>query len=131
MGEPEHVSSAGQDNFSGIGNTLEMPAGILLIMPDLNLRIEGHTNSTGSAEYNQQQSEERAASVREFLAEQRIAMNEREGALSARCNGGSAILTPGPPTSGTVRSRHRGGWRFRVPNPKGSRQHCLERPQRD
>ena len=43
-------------------------AGILLIMPDLNLRIEGHTDSTGSPDYNQVLSERRAASVRDFLA---------------------------------------------------------------
>jgi outer membrane protein OmpA-like peptidoglycan-associated protein len=48
-------------------------AGILLIMPELNLRIEGHTDSTGSPEYNQGLSERRAASVRDFLAEQGIA----------------------------------------------------------
>jgi outer membrane protein OmpA-like peptidoglycan-associated protein len=47
-------------------------AGILLIMPELNLRIEGHTDSTGSAEYNQILSERRAASVRDFLAGQGI-----------------------------------------------------------
>ena len=47
-------------------------AGILLIMPDLNLRIEGHTDSTGSADYNQVLSERRAASVRDFLAGQGI-----------------------------------------------------------
>ncbi len=47
-------------------------AGILLIMPELNLRIEGHTDSTGSAEYNQSLSEKRAASVRDFLAGQGI-----------------------------------------------------------
>jgi outer membrane protein OmpA-like peptidoglycan-associated protein len=47
-------------------------AGILLIMPELNLRIEGHTDSTGSAEYNQQLSERRAMSVRDFLALQGI-----------------------------------------------------------
>jgi outer membrane protein OmpA-like peptidoglycan-associated protein len=47
-------------------------AGILLIMPELNLRIEGHTDSTGSADYNQVLSEKRAASVRDFLAGQGI-----------------------------------------------------------
>jgi outer membrane protein OmpA-like peptidoglycan-associated protein len=47
-------------------------AGILLIMPQLNLRIEGHTDSTGSAAYNQSLSEKRAASVRDFLAGQGI-----------------------------------------------------------
>ncbi len=47
-------------------------AGILLIMPELNLRIEGHTDSTGSPDYNQGLSERRAASVRDFLAGQGI-----------------------------------------------------------
>ncbi|MFV2074356.1 MAG: OmpA family protein, partial [Thermoanaerobaculales bacterium] len=48
-------------------------AGILLIMPELNLRVEGHTDSTGSADHNQQLSERRAISVRDFLAQQGIA----------------------------------------------------------
>jgi outer membrane protein OmpA-like peptidoglycan-associated protein len=47
-------------------------AGILLIMSDLNLRIEGHTDSTGSADYNQRLSERRAESVYDFLFEQGI-----------------------------------------------------------
>jgi outer membrane protein OmpA-like peptidoglycan-associated protein len=47
-------------------------AGILLIMDDLNLRIEGHTDSTGTRGYNQRLSEARAASVRDFLLEQGV-----------------------------------------------------------
>jgi outer membrane protein OmpA-like peptidoglycan-associated protein len=47
-------------------------AGILLIMPELNLRVEGHTDSTGSADYNQGLSERRATTVRDFLAQQGI-----------------------------------------------------------
>ena len=47
-------------------------AGILLIMEELNLRVEGHTDSTGSADYNQVLSERRAMSVRDFLAQQGI-----------------------------------------------------------
>jgi outer membrane protein OmpA-like peptidoglycan-associated protein len=47
-------------------------AGILLILPELNLRVEGHTDSTGSADYNQDLSERRAVSVRDFLAQQGI-----------------------------------------------------------
>jgi outer membrane protein OmpA-like peptidoglycan-associated protein len=47
-------------------------AGILLIMPELNLRVEGHTDSTGSPDYNQRLSERRAQSVRDFLAQQGI-----------------------------------------------------------
>ncbi len=50
-------------------------AGILLIMEELNLRVEGHTDSTGSADYNQRLSERRAASVRDFLAQQGVAMD--------------------------------------------------------
>ncbi len=48
-------------------------AGILLIMGDLNTRIEGHTDSTGSLDYNMALSEARATSVRDFLFEQGIA----------------------------------------------------------
>ena len=46
--------------------------GILLVMPDLNLRIEGHTDATGSSEYNLKLSKQRAESVRAFLDESGI-----------------------------------------------------------
>jgi outer membrane protein OmpA-like peptidoglycan-associated protein len=48
-------------------------AGILLILQDLNLRIEGHTDSTGSAERNLSLSEARAQSVFDFLVEAGLA----------------------------------------------------------
>jgi len=48
-------------------------SGILLIMPELNLRIEGHTDATGSEEHNQALSERRATSVKDFLTEQGLA----------------------------------------------------------
>ena len=47
-------------------------AGILLIMSDLNLRIEGHTDSTGSASTNLTLSEKRANSVFDFLVPEGI-----------------------------------------------------------
>ena len=47
-------------------------AGILLIMQDLNLRVEGHTDSTGTASLNLRLSERRADSVFDFLAEEGI-----------------------------------------------------------
>jgi len=49
-------------------------SGILLIMPELNLRVEGHTDSTGSDEYNQGLSERRAVSVRDFLSAQGVSI---------------------------------------------------------
>ncbi len=48
-------------------------AGILLIMQDLNLRVEGHTDSTGAAAYNLKLSQQRADTVMDFLARQGIA----------------------------------------------------------
>ncbi len=47
-------------------------SGILLMMPELNLRIEGHTDSTGSRELNQTLSERRALSVQDYLVSQGI-----------------------------------------------------------
>lgn len=47
-------------------------AGILLIMQDLNVRIEGHTDSTGSPSFNQGLSERRAAAVFDLLNRQGI-----------------------------------------------------------
>jgi len=47
-------------------------AGILLAYPDLRLEVDGHTDSVGSDVYNQQLSEKRAASVRDYLAQQGI-----------------------------------------------------------
>jgi outer membrane protein OmpA-like peptidoglycan-associated protein len=42
-------------------------SGIVLAYPDLKLDIEGHTDSIGSDDYNQQLSEKRADSVRGYL----------------------------------------------------------------
>ncbi|MEN8164001.1 MAG: OmpA family protein [Acidobacteriota bacterium] len=47
-------------------------SGILLIMPDLNVRVEGHTDSTGGDDYNLRLSEQRAQSVSDFLRNQGI-----------------------------------------------------------
>jgi outer membrane protein OmpA-like peptidoglycan-associated protein len=50
-------------------------AGIIQAYPDLKLRIEGYTDSTGSLEHNQELSERRAAAVRDFLIAQGVNMN--------------------------------------------------------
>jgi outer membrane protein OmpA-like peptidoglycan-associated protein len=47
-------------------------SGIVLAYPTLRLAIEGHTDSVGSDELNQQLSEDRAGSVRDYLASQSI-----------------------------------------------------------
>ena len=48
-------------------------AGIVAGHPGLRLAVEGHTDSVGGDEYNQQLSEERGGSVRDYLVEQGIA----------------------------------------------------------
>lgn len=52
--------------------SLAKVAGILLAYPDLRLEVDGHADSVGSDAYNQQLSENRAASVRDYLAQQSI-----------------------------------------------------------
>ncbi len=47
-------------------------SGIVLNYPTLQLTIEGHTDSVGSAEYNQALSEKRADSVRDYLVSQGV-----------------------------------------------------------
>jgi outer membrane protein OmpA-like peptidoglycan-associated protein len=48
-------------------------SGILLAHPGLNLQVEGYTDSTGSDEFNQKLSEQRASTVRDFLVMQGLA----------------------------------------------------------
>lgn len=48
-------------------------SGIILAHPGLHLAVEGHTDSTGSADFNQKLSEQRAGTVRGFLLEQGLA----------------------------------------------------------
>jgi outer membrane protein OmpA-like peptidoglycan-associated protein len=47
-------------------------SGIVLAYPDLRLAIEGNTDSVGTDAMNQQLSEQRASSVREYLAKENI-----------------------------------------------------------
>lgn len=56
----------------GAREKLAKISGVLLAHPGLTLQIEGHTDSVGSDEFNQQLSERRADSVRDFLAEEGV-----------------------------------------------------------
>jgi len=60
---------------AGAREKLAKVAGILLSHRGLKLQVEGHTDSVGSADYNQRLSENRADSVRLYLVEQGIAPN--------------------------------------------------------
>lgn len=54
----------------GAREKLAKISGVVLAHPGLNLKIEGHTDSVGSDEYNQELSENRANAVREFLIDE-------------------------------------------------------------
>jgi outer membrane protein OmpA-like peptidoglycan-associated protein len=50
-------------------------AGIIQAYPDLRLKVEGFTDAIGSDEYNQRLSEQRAATVRDYLVSQGVNLN--------------------------------------------------------
>ena len=50
-------------------------AGIVVSHPGLNLQVEGYTDSTGTAEFNQKLSEQRANAVRDFLLREGLNTN--------------------------------------------------------
>lgn len=60
----------------GAREKLAKISGILMAYPGLQLEVEGHTDSTGTDEYNQRLSERRAQSVQSYLVEQGIAPDD-------------------------------------------------------
>jgi len=70
---PDILFDTNKDTLKpGAREVIAKLSGILLMMPELNLRIEGHTDSTGTKEWNQTLSEKRALSVQDFLISQGI-----------------------------------------------------------
>jgi outer membrane protein OmpA-like peptidoglycan-associated protein len=59
----------------GARESLARIAGIILAYPDLRLEVEGHTDSTGTEEYNQVLSEKRAGTVRDYLVDKGVDIN--------------------------------------------------------
>jgi outer membrane protein OmpA-like peptidoglycan-associated protein len=56
----------------GARERLAKVSGIVLAYPSLHVAIEGHTDSVGSDDYNQQLSERRAQAVRDYFVQQGI-----------------------------------------------------------
>ena len=59
----------------GAREKLARLSGVLLSHPGLHVEVEGHTDSVGGDSYNQQLSESRAGSVRDYLVREGIAPN--------------------------------------------------------
>jgi outer membrane protein OmpA-like peptidoglycan-associated protein len=56
----------------GAREKLAKVAGIILVHPGLKIEVEGHTDSTGTMEFNQKLSEQRADAVRAYLVTQGV-----------------------------------------------------------
>ena len=76
-------------------------SGIVLAHPGLRLEIEGHTDSVGGDEFNQQLSEKRAAAVRDFLVQQGIPLTT----VSARGFGKTTPVASNDTAAGRQRNR--------------------------
>src|SRR5258708_19631218 len=57
---------------------LEKVAGVFVKYPETNILIEGHTDNTGSPEYNMELSKKRAYSVSEFLQTKGVSANRMD-----------------------------------------------------
>jgi outer membrane protein OmpA-like peptidoglycan-associated protein len=85
----------------GAREKLAKISGILLAHKGLTLQIEGHTDSVGSDDFNQQLSERRSDSVRDFLAEEGVAPS----AMSARGFGKMQPVASNDTSEGRQRNR--------------------------
>jgi outer membrane protein OmpA-like peptidoglycan-associated protein len=85
----------------GAREKLAKISGILLAHPGLTLQIEGHTDSVGGDEFNQQLSERRADSVRDFLAQNGVSAS----AITARGFGKTQPVASNDSAEGRQRNR--------------------------
>ncbi len=76
-------------------------SGILMAYPGLNIACEGHTDSTGSLEFNNTLSLQRAEAVQQYLVEQGIS----PGRLSAMGLGPSMPVAPNDTREGRQQNR--------------------------
>jgi len=85
----------------GAREKLAKISGIVLAHVGLSLQIEGHTDSVGGDDFNQQLSERRADSVRDFLAEQGVAPSS----ITARGFGKAQPVASNDTAEGRQRNR--------------------------
>jgi len=76
-------------------------SGIVLAHPGLRLEVEGHTDSVGSDDFNQQLSEKRSAAVRDYLVQQGISINS----VTARGFGKTQPVASNDTASGRQQNR--------------------------
>ena len=85
----------------GARERLAKVSGIVLAYPTLHVAIEGHTDSIGSDDYNQQLSEHRAQAVRDYFVQQGI----NSGAVEARGYGKNEPIASNDTAEGRQQNR--------------------------
>jgi outer membrane protein OmpA-like peptidoglycan-associated protein len=65
-----HINSA--NLTTDARERLAKVAGILIAYPDIHIEVDGYTDTTGSPQYNQQLSQQRADTVRSYLVQQGV-----------------------------------------------------------
>jgi outer membrane protein OmpA-like peptidoglycan-associated protein len=85
----------------GARERLAKVSGIVLAYPSLHVAVEGHTDSVGGDEYNQELSERRAQSVRDYFVQQGIP----SGAIEARGFGKSEPIASNDTPEGRQQNR--------------------------
>jgi outer membrane protein OmpA-like peptidoglycan-associated protein len=76
-------------------------SGIVLAYPSLHLAVEGHTDSVGGDEYNQNLSEHRAESVRDYFVQQGVPA----GAIEAKGLGKTEPIASNETSEGRAQNR--------------------------
>jgi len=87
--------------LGGARERLAKVSGIVLAYPSLHLSVEGHTDSIGTDDYNQQLSEKRAQAVRDYLVQQGISSD----AISASGFGKTAPVASNDTPDGRKQNR--------------------------
>jgi len=85
----------------GARERLAKVSGIVLAYPSLHLSVEGHTDSVGSDQYNQDLSEHRAESVRDYFVQQGIS----SGVIEARGFGKTEPIASNDTAEGRQQNR--------------------------
>jgi outer membrane protein OmpA-like peptidoglycan-associated protein len=86
---------------SGAREKLAKVAGILLAYPGLNIEVGGYTDNVGGDQMNQRLSENRAASVRDYLVQQGVTTNS----VTARGFGNTLAVASNDSAAGRQQNR--------------------------
>jgi outer membrane protein OmpA-like peptidoglycan-associated protein len=99
---PDVLFQTGKADLAGeTREQLAKIAGILIAYPDIKVAIDGYTDSTGSLQFNEQLSQQRADAVRSYLASQGV----NSGSITSQGFGPSDPVASNDTASGRQQNR--------------------------